>query len=271
MAHYAIGDLQGCYAELSALLELIDFNHGRDTLWLVGDLVNRGPQSWECLQFARKHPDSVQTVLGNHDLHLLALGFGYGRLKKGDTLAPVLKHPKYAKTAQWLCAQPLLLHDDRHVLVHAGLLPEWTVAQAAELAAEVQHVLRGKHPADFFAQMYGNRPARWSPELSGMERLRLITNVFTRMRVLNADGSLDYDYKSVYADIPSGSRAWFDAPDRRHLSHTVVFGHWSALGLHTESGVLALDTGALWGGCLTAVDLDSRQIFQVPSQNGRAA
>lgn len=262
MAHYAIGDLHGCFDELNVLLAETGFNHGTDTLWLTGDLVNRGEKSWQCLQFARRHESSVQTVLGNHDLHLLALGFGFGRLKKGDTLQAVLNRPDYAATAQWLSAQPLVYDNGTHLLVHAGLLPEWTAAQAVELAEEVQRKLRGKHAAKFFEHMYGNRPARWSPDLQGWERLRFITNVFTRMRVLHDDGRLDYDYKSVYADIPSGSRAWFDAPNRRHLDRTVVCGHWSALGLRLENGIAALDTGTLWGGCLTAVNLDTRQVWQ---------
>lgn len=265
MAHYAIGDLQGCFAELCALLNQLNFNHGNDTLWLVGDIVNRGPQSLECLQFCLKHESSVQIVLGNHDLHLLALLYGSGSLKKGDTLNPILRHKHASRYRDWLRTQPLMRHETRYVLTHAGLLPQWTVEQAQALSDEVSHELSGSHAADFFAQMYGNRPDSWQPELSGQERLRFITNVFSRMRVLNADGSLDYHYKATYDGIVPPKMAWFDAPNRQHLSHTIVFGHWSALGYRHEKNIYALDTGALWGGELTAVDLDSGTKFVQPS------
>lgn len=268
MAHYAIGDLQGCFDELKTLLAAIGFNHGTDTLWLTGDLVNRGPKSWECLQFVRKHPDSVQTVLGNHDLHLLAIAYGHGKLKKNDTLAPVLTHNKFSKVCDWLRTQPLLIQQKQHILVHAGILPQWTIPQATEYADEIQTALRNKHPEKFFAHMYGNNPIIWSEQLQGNERLRFITNVFTRMRVLiKHNGALDLDFKSTYSDIPSDRCAWFDAPNRQHHGYTIVFGHWSALGLHQNTDTLALDTGALWGGMLTAANLDTGEITQIQSQN----
>lgn len=262
MAHYAIGDIQGCYSELCALLDQIGFNHGSDTLWLVGDIVNRGPQSLESLQFAMRHSSSVQIVLGNHDLHLLALCYGYGKLKKHDTLAPILNHPECAKMRDWLRQQPLMVHDGRYVLVHAGLLPEWNVDQAAQYAREVEAALQSPQPQHYFAEMYGNYPEKWQPDLQGIDRLRFITNIFTRMRVLALDDTPDFAFKSVYADIPPDRRAWFDSPMRRHLSHKIVFGHWSALGYLNDKQVIALDTGALWGGALTAIDLDSGQISQ---------
>lgn len=265
MAHYAIGDLQGCFAELTSLLQTIDFNHGIDTLWLVGDIVNRGSQSLECLQFCMQHESSVQMVLGNHDLHLLALMFGSGSLKKGDTLSAILQHKHVHKMRNWLRQQPLMRHNDTHVLVHAGLLPQWSVALAQDLADEVAQKLVSKHAAHFFEKMYGNKPDAWQPELSGLERLRLITNVFTRMRVLHADGSLNYHYKEDYAHINPNDRAWFDAPNRQHLSHTIVFGHWSALGFMNDKKVIALDTGALWGGELTAFDLNTQEKWTQPS------
>ena len=228
MVHYAIGDLQGCYAELTALLSHIGFNHGTDTLWLTGDIVNRGPQSLQCLQFCMKHESSVQTVLGNHDLHLLALMHGCGKPKRRDTLSEILQHPKMPKMRDWLRTQPLLRRNSTHILVHAGIFPTWTAELAQNLADEVAHTLSGCHAQAYFAQMYGNTPAAWSPDLTGQDRLRLITNVFTRMRILNPDGSLDYDYKETYAGIPQGSSAWFDAPNRIRLHETIVFGHWSA-------------------------------------------
>lgn len=265
MSHYAIGDLQGCYAELSALLAKLQFNHGTDTLWLVGDIVNRGPDSLGCLHFCRQHESSVQMVLGNHDLHLLALLYGYGKLKKNDTLTEILQHPNATAWRDWLRRQPLMRHTNTHVLVHAGLLPEWTVAQAQDLADEVAHEIAGSHAKRFFEQMYGNDPEFWSPDLRGQNRLRYITNVMTRMRTLNADGSLHHQYKATYANIPPTQYAWFDAPNRQNLSHQIVFGHWSALGLWQSQNVLALDTGAVWGGALTAVNLDTGKIVQQAS------
>lgn len=266
MAHYAIGDLQGCYAELTHLLNQIAFNHGTDTLWLVGDIVNRGTQSLACLQFCLQHESSVQIVLGNHDLHLLALAHGFGKLKRGDTVQDILQHPKANTMLDWLRQQPLMRHNNHYALVHAGILPNWTIAQAADLAAEVEHELRGNQARNFFANMYGNT-AQWSPQLTGYDRLRFITNVFTRMRVLQPENILDFDFKSVYDEIESPNYAWFDAPNRQHLSHQIVFGHWSALGLLQKKQVIALDTGALWGGQLTAINLDTHQISQVISQS----
>lgn len=266
MAHYAIGDLQGCYTELTKLLQLIDFNHSKDTLWLVGDIVNRGTHSLECLQFCMQHESSVQIVLGNHDLHLLAVSYGFGKLKRRDTLTPILQHNELPKMRDWLRHQPLLRHTNTHVLVHAGILPEWNVNQAIDLSNEVQAALRD-NPQHYFANMYGNQPDTWSPDLQGDERLRFITNVFTRMRVLTQNQALDHDFKQEYSDIPPTHCAWFDAPNRAHLSHKIVFGHWSALGYRNEQNVLALDTGALWGGQLTAVDLASEKIFQIQSES----
>lgn len=267
MAHYAIGDLQGCYRELTALLQKIEFNHGTDTLWLVGDIVNRGEQSLECLQFCMAHPDSVQMVLGNHDLHLLAIIYGHGKHKRSDTLQAILNHPQLSQMRDWLRQQPLMVHNDRHVLVHAGLLPEWTVAQAQDLADEVQQHLRGNQASDYFANMYGNQPDAWAETLTGYDRLRCITNALTRMRVLTAQNQFEPNFKSVRADIPEHHYAWFDAPNRQHLSHKIVFGHWSALGFVNEQQVIALDTGALWGGQLTAIDLATEQITQIQSQS----
>ncbi|QMT32110.1 symmetrical bis(5'-nucleosyl)-tetraphosphatase [Alysiella filiformis] len=266
MAHYAIGDLQGCYTELTQLLEKIEFNHGTDTLWLVGDIVNRGTQSLACLQFCRQHESSVQIVLGNHDLHLLAIWHGFGKLKKGDTVQDILNHTDAKKMLNWLQNQALLRQNDECVLVHAGLFPEWSVAEAAEYSHELEQVLRGKHAKHFFENMYGNT-AKWSPQLKDWDRLRFIANAFTRMRVLLPENVLDFDFKSVYADIVPPNYAWFDAPHRQNTSHTVVFGHWSALGLVQKNGVIGLDTGALWGGQLTAVNLANHTIHQVQSQS----
>ncbi|MDO4696820.1 MAG: symmetrical bis(5'-nucleosyl)-tetraphosphatase [Neisseria sp.] len=267
MTHYAIGDLQGCYNELTALLSLIDFQHGRDTLWLTGDIVNRGPKSLECLEFCMKHENSVQIVLGNHDLHLLALFYGFGKQKRGDTLEHILNHPDAARMRDWLRIQPLMRQNGNKVLIHAGLLPQWSVESAASLAAEVENSLQTE-PQRYFAGMYGNKPSAWSDLLRGEERLRMITNVFTRMRALDFDNCLDYNFKSTLGDMPSDRRAWFRASDRQHSGHILVFGHWSALGYYNGDGVIGLDTGALWGGKLTAIDLTSYKITQMPSLKG---
>ncbi|STZ76285.1 symmetrical bis(5'-nucleosyl)-tetraphosphatase [Bergeriella denitrificans] len=268
MAHYAIGDIQGCYDELAALLALLGFNHGKDTLWLTGDIVNRGPKSLQALQFAMQHPDSVQIVLGNHDLHLLAVGCGEASTKRSDTLGQILAHPDSGKMLEWLRHQPLMVRDGRHVMVHAGILPQWRIEQAQDLAQEVQAELRGGKYKKFFGKMYGNKPTAWHDALEGYERLRLITNVFTRMRALTYLNELDYDFKATLDKMPLYLRPWFRVPDRQNLSHTVIFGHWSSLGYMNENNIISLDTGALWGGQLTAVELNTREVTQVQSQSG---
>ncbi|MDO4997978.1 MAG: symmetrical bis(5'-nucleosyl)-tetraphosphatase [Neisseria sp.] len=268
MAHYAIGDLQGCFYELQNLLKKIDFNHGRDTLWLTGDIVNRGSHSLECLEFCMRHESSVQTVLGNHDLHLLALMYGLGKHKRSDTLLPILNHPNMPKMRDWLRQQPLLIESEQHVLVHAGLLPQWSIDLANKLAGEVEETLQSAKVEHFFATMYGNKPIAWSHMLTGEERLRLITNVFTRMRAITLNNELDYDFKKTLPEMPEHLQPWFAAENRQNLDKTIVFGHWSALGLHQNHQVIGLDTGALWGGELTAINLDTQEISQTPSLKG---
>lgn len=266
MTHYAIGDLQGCYVELIELLNKIHFNHGTDTLWLVGDIVNRGTHSLECLQFCMQHESSVQIVLGNHDLHLLALSYGYGKYKRTDTLKPILQHNNLTKMRDWLRHQPLMRHNQTHVLAHAGLFPEWSVTQSAQLAREVEYELQ-HNPIHYFTNMYGNQPEFWSSDYTGCDRLRFITNAFTRMRVLNPHNGLDHHYKGVYEQISVPQYAWFDAPNRQHLSHKIVFGHWSALGFLNQKQIISLDTGALWGGQLTAINLATEAITQIQSKS----
>ena len=268
MAHYAIGDLQGCYDELQALLAKIGFNHGTDTLWLTGDIVNRGPKSLEALQFCIRHDSHVQIVLGNHDLHLLAVAYRCGKTKNSDTIAPIISHPDSNKMLSWLRAQPLLVNNKTHAMVHAGLMPQWDVYTAQSLAREVEAELQSPRAQDYFAHMYGNKPSSWSPDLSGYNRLRLITNAFTRMRALTLNNKIDYDFKASLPEMPNTLCAWFEAPNRRHLSHTIVFGHCSALGYLNTNNVISLDTGALWGGQLTAINLDSNEVTQVEAING---
>ena len=268
MAHYAIGDLQGCYDELQALLAKIGFNRGTDTLWLTGDIVNRGPKSLETLQFCIQNDDHVQIVLGNHDLHLLATAYRCGKIKSSDTIASILVHPNSNKMLDWLRAQPLLVHNERYAMVHAGLMPQWDITTAKSLAREVEAELQSPRAQSYFANMYGNKPTTWSPQLTGYNRLRLITNAFTRMRALTLDNKIDYDFKAPLTEMPSTLRAWFEAPNRQYLSHTIVFGHWSALGYLNLNNVIGLDTGALWGGQLTAINLDNQEVTQVASING---
>lgn len=264
MPRYSIGDVQGCLEPLRELLRALRFSADRDELTFAGDLVNRGPDSLGVLRLVRSLGDNARTVLGNHDLHLLAVAHGHGRLKRGDTLDDILNHPERRTLLDWLRAQPLMLSNNEYVLVHAGLLPQWSIAQAHTLAEEVAHELRHR-PDAYFAHMYGNKPRAWSAQLSGYDRLRVITNAFTRMRALTYANEIDCDFKAGLADMPNGLRAWFEAPERQNLSHTIVFGHWSALGFFDQCGVLALDTGALWGGPLTAVNLADRQISQIES------
>lgn len=264
MAHYAIGDLQGCFDEFQKLLAHIGFNHGSDTLWLVGDIVNRGPKSLACLRYIKQHESSIRTVLGNHDLHLLAIAYGQGVLKRGDTVGDILQADDCRILLDWLRSRPLMLHNERYVVVHAGIWPQWTVSEARLRADEVADALQTR-PDWFFANMYGNTPDT-DHARNETERLRFATNVLTRMRALHRNGRMDFDYKGTLAGLPPHLLPWFRSPDRQHLSHQTVFGHWSALGLYRGNSVFGIDTGALWGGRLTALDLGTEQIFQVASR-----
>ena len=264
MATYAIGDIQGCYTELLRLLEQICFDPAIDKLWLVGDLVNRGPDSVNVLRLIKSLGDAAIAVLGNHDLHLLAVAEGAAKLHRCDTLHDILDAPDRDELLTWLRAQRLLYVEDEFVLVHAGLLPSWTVAQAQQLAHEAEAALAGKHYYDFLVQMYGNHPDHWEDDLSGYKRLRVITNACTRMRVCTLRGEMEFKFKGEVHNVPEGYMPWFDVPGRASANATVVCGHWSALGLKVAPQVIALDTGCLWGGALSAVRLEDRELFQVP-------
>ncbi|ABE48737.1 symmetrical bis(5'-nucleosyl)-tetraphosphatase [Methylobacillus flagellatus] len=264
MATYAIGDIQGCYHSLLSLLELIQFDPVKDKLWLVGDLINRGPGSLETLRWAKSHESSLVMVLGNHDLHALAVAEGYVRAHRSDTLQSIFDAPDRDELLEWLRFRPMMHAEDGMVLVHAGLLPQWSAEQALHLGQEVERALRGDDYHGFLAHMYGNYPVRWEAGLQGMDRLRMITNAMTRLRVCTPDGAMDFDFKGKLADIPPGKMPWFDVPERGSADVTVIFGHWSALGLQQRDNLYALDTGCLWGGKLTALRLEGRQIFQVP-------
>jgi bis(5'-nucleosyl)-tetraphosphatase (symmetrical) len=260
LTRFAIGDVQGCHDELRALLGSIGFSADRDRLWFVGDLVNRGPDSLGVLRFVRALGANAVVVLGNHDLHLLALAFGSKRTKKpGDTLTQVLGAPDRDELLEWLISQPLAWHDRpaNDLLVHGGLVPQWTVEDALALSREVQQALE-KAPKGVFDQMYGDQPDRWNPKLQGSERLRFVINAFTRMRYCTLDGRIDLKLKDAPGAEPSsaGLYPWFEIEQRRSRSARVIFGHWSTLGFYRAHRVVGLDTGCVWGGALTALDLD---------------
>jgi bis(5'-nucleosyl)-tetraphosphatase (symmetrical) len=267
MSIYAVGDIQGCHAELAQLLEAIKFDAARDQLWLVGDLVNRGPGSLEVLRLVKSLGDSAITVLGNHDLHLLAVAVGVAELHRTDTLDEILNAPDRDELLHWLRNQKLLHAQDGCVLVHAGLLPQWSVAQAESLAREVEEALRADDYAIFLARMYGNTPHYWDGGLTGYKRLRVIVNAFTRMRICTKDGEMEFKFKGEVENIPAGYLPWFDIPERASARSTVIFGHWSALGLKLTPNVIALDTGCLWGGTMTAVRVEDRKLYQVGCKN----
>jgi bis(5'-nucleosyl)-tetraphosphatase (symmetrical) len=245
------------------MLQLVAFDPKKDQLWLVGDLVNRGADSLSVLRLIKSMGDAAITVLGNHDLHLLAVAAGVAELHHSDTLNEVLQAPDREELLTWLRHQRMLHVQDNVVLLHAGLLPQWTVPQAQQLAQEVEQALRGDDYVTLLQKMYGNTPNHWDETLTGYERLRVITNSLTRMRVCTAQGEMQFKFKGELADVPAGYLPWFDLPQRASADATVVFGHWSALGLINRPNVIALDTGCLWGGNLTAIRLHDRKIFQV--------
>jgi bis(5'-nucleosyl)-tetraphosphatase (symmetrical) len=259
MAVYAIGDLQGCLDPLKRLLDKIGYDDARDRLWFCGDLVNRGPASLGTLRFVHELGDSAVTVLGNHDLHLLAAAWSEARpLRSRDTLAEVLDAPDRDELLEWLRRRPLLHHDPGlgFTLVHAGLPPQWDLAEARAAAAEVEAVLGGDHFVEFLYRMYGDLPDKWSPELAGVERLRFIVNAFTRLRYCRPDGSLALEEKGPPQRANPELIPWFSFPARRWAGHKLVFGHWSTLGDVVHEGAWNLDSGCVWGGRLTALRLD---------------
>lgn len=267
MSDYAIGDVQGCYEPLQRLLDAIDFDDQRDRLWFVGDLVNRGPQSLEVLRFVNKLPVKPVITLGNHDLHLLGKLFGQSRRDNADdTLQAVLLADDAEELGHWLRKQSILHHDPdlNVVMCHAGIAPIWTLAEAKTYALELECMLAGDDFRDFFRNMYGNEPRDWSQELTGFDRLRVITNYFTRMRFCDSQGRLFMSYKGTIHDAPAGFYPWYAVPGRRDLSVDLVFGHWAALqGKSPCRRIHAIDTGCLWGGELTALRLQDKQRIAV--------
>lgn len=262
MSVYAIGDVQGCYQALRTLLTQIQFDPRRDYLWLTGDLVNRGPQSLEVLRFVRDLGERSVCVLGNHDLHLLAVASGAVKLKKHDTLDKILDAPDRDDLLRWLRSRPLIHHDEElgYTLIHAGLLPPWGLAAARNLAREVETALQSDNYADFFKHMYGNLPDRWSDNLRSYDRLRVIVNAFTRLRYCDLEGGMDLRPTGPPGTQPPDLVPWFQVPTRRSRDLQIIFGHWSTLGRWLGDGVVCLDSGCLWGRTLTAARLDVQSI-----------
>ena len=266
MAVYWVGDVQGCDAPLGRLLERVDFSPSRDTLVVLGDLVNRGPTSEQVLRRLMAMGNAVQCVLGNHDLHLLAVAAGAGRLKPMDTLDSILQATDRPALLDWLRHQRMAIWGNGVLSVHAGVLPSWTLAQTLALAAEVESVLRGSDLNDFLYQMYGNEPAAWRDEWVGVDRLRVIVNALTRLRFCSAQGVMEFAAKEGADAAPAGFMPWFDVPGRKTADVTVAFGHWSTLGQLQRHDVWAMDTGCVWGGCLSAMRLAAdgqREMIQV--------
>ena len=264
MAVYAIGDLQGCLAPLQKLLAKIAFDPQRDRLWFVGDLVNRGPDSAGCLRFVQELGAAAVTVLGNHDLHLLCVAEGIERSRPRDTLEDVLAAPDRDELLDWLRHRPLMHVEGAFAMVHAGLLPEWSIAKSRELAGEVEAQLQGPGWRRFLMHLYGSEPARWDDSLAGHDRLRAIVNAMTRLRVCTRGGAMDLSYDGKPDKMPANRIPWFDMPARAGASHAIVCGHWSALGLRLDEKVLSLDSGCVWGRALTAIRLEDRRLWQVP-------
>ncbi len=260
MALYFIGDIQGCHAPLQRLLRTIDFSPSRDTIFLLGDLVNRGPDSLGVLKTLAAYGDAAQCLLGNHDLHLLTVGYGIRQTHRGDTLEGILAAPDSPAWLDWLRHQRLALMAHGWLLVHAGVLPQWSAGRTLELAREVEQALQAPDPRAFLSGMYGNSPASWSEDLSGPDRHRVIINALTRLRFCKADGEMEFASKGqALAPPPGGYMPWFEVPGRASASVPVAFGHWSTLGLGAadttpvmRNNTLALDTGCAWGDCLTA-------------------
>lgn len=259
MTRYAIGDVQGCYDELRQLVKLIGFSADRDQLWFVGDLVNRGPKSLEVLRYVHALADNAIVVLGNHDLHLLALAYASRRKRKsGDTLDAVLEARDRDTLLEWLMSRPLAHFDSTQgdLMVHAGVIPQWTRSDVLALSLEVASAIRAD-PRKLFDEMYGNKPDCWSGKLQGAERLRFAINVLTRMRVCTAEGCVDLEMKGGPQEARAPFKAWFEHENRRSANVRVIFGHWSAAGYISKANAIGLDTGCVWGAALTAFNLDS--------------
>jgi bis(5'-nucleosyl)-tetraphosphatase (symmetrical) len=263
MATYAIGDVQGCYRSLQRLVDLIEFDSASDRLWFVGDVVNRGPESLQVLRYIKRLGPAAQLVLGNHDLFLLAAAEELVVMRPHDTLKDVLAATDRADLLGWLRQQPLHHREGSYFMVHAGLLPQWTVAEADRWARDAAAALAGPHYRTLLHTLFHDAPAQWSPALSGFERLAAIVRVLTRIRVCTPDGQMAATFSGPPGDAPPGYLPWFHIPTRKSTDATVIVGHWAALGLHVTHNVVALDSGCVWDGCLTAMRLEDRRITQV--------
>jgi bis(5'-nucleosyl)-tetraphosphatase (symmetrical) len=263
--NYLIGDVQGCCDALDRLLAKIGFSPSRDRLWVLGDLINRGPASLATLRRLHGLGQAATCLLGNHDLNLLAVAHGVRRPHASDTLTEILDAPDRSRWLDWLRHQRLAVHEHGWLMVHAGVVPQWDLPTTLALAGEVEQVLQSAAVGEFLATMYGDRPARWSDSLQGMERLRFVVNTLTRARFVSADGTLDLVTKEGAGAAPPGHFPWFEAPGRRTQGVPIAFGHWASLGLINRPDLLALDTGCVWGRQLTAVRIegDTREVIQV--------
>jgi bis(5'-nucleosyl)-tetraphosphatase (symmetrical) len=262
MATIAIGDVQGCYDQLMRLLERAGYDDRRDVLWFVGDLVNRGPQSAQTVRFVKSLGGRQVTVLGNHDLALLAITAGIKRPHRGDTVDDILQASDRDELVAWLRQQKLMHAGDGYAMVHAGLLPQWSIAQALALAHEVEIALQGPDHHEFLKHMYGNEPVRWRDDLAGYDRLRIVVNAMTRIRLVSPDGAMEFSHKQGLAGAPAGYLPWYDAPARSSRDTAVLFGHWAALGLLLREDVVCLDSGCVWGRTLSALRLEDRKLTQ---------
>jgi bis(5'-nucleosyl)-tetraphosphatase (symmetrical) len=266
MATYAIGDIQGCYREFDQLLDVIDFNSDRDQLWLLGDLINRGQENLAVLKRVMSFGKSAVTVLGNHDLHFLAIHLGGHSINRSDTFADVLESKRVDEICDWYRQQPLLVADKKlgYVMTHAGIPHLWSLKQARSLAREVESVIQSDNCEPFFRDMYGNEPDLWQEDWEGMLRLRVITNYLTRMRLLDEQGRLNFSHKGSLSDAPGNLSPWYELRADEPLNATILFGHWAAIEGYTgQDKILALDTGCVWGRHLTAFCLDSGDYYTV--------
>ncbi len=258
MAIYAIGDIQGCYDQLLTLLDFIQFDKKSDQLWFAGDLVNRGPKSLETIRFVKSLGSSAVTVLGNHDLHLLATAFKQRKPHKKDSLTTILHAPDCDELLYWLRHQPLFHYNDDYCLLHAGLPPQWDFANTKAMANKAEKILQGDDHIEFFKNMYGDKPDKWHSDLKGMEKIRFIVNCFTRIRYCDKSGRLDFNHSGPLGSQPQHLIPWFEAPNRQSTDMKIIFGHWSTLGYHQSDNCYGIDTGCLWGGQLTAIKLGKK-------------
>jgi bis(5'-nucleosyl)-tetraphosphatase (symmetrical) len=275
MSTYVVGDIQGCLQPLKCLLKNVCFNPDKDVLWSVGDIVNRGPESLESLRFLYRMRDNLIVVLGNHDLHLLAIAAGVRRPSRSDTFDEILNAPDRQELLEWLAQQPLIHHQYNHTLVHAGIPPQWTLTQAIGYASEVEAALRGVHSAEFLGAMYGNEPALWAEDLSGTTRLRVITNYLTRMRYCTSAGGLDLQSKGsspAFDTVNSDNQkvdAWFNHPERKTATDRILFGHWASIAGQTNNpNAIGLDTGCVWNGTMSLYHLESGEVTCCACQDG---